>query len=120
MVPLTLFSDDTSGKSKKWHKFESWYLLFAGLPRQANGWHVNINFVCCSDSISSLDMARPISEDLARLENEGVEMYDAQSQEKVLVVAPLMLIICDNPHASELVNHLGSAANKFCRICEVR
>ena len=40
-------------------------------------------------------------------------------QEKVLVVAPLMVIICDNPHASELVNYLGSAANKFCRICEV-
>ena len=65
-------------------------------------------------------MARPISEDLARLENEGVEIYDAQSQEKVLVVASLMLIICDNPRASELANHLGSAANKFCRICEVR
>ncbi|KAL5516835.1 hypothetical protein EMCRGX_G002259 [Ephydatia muelleri] len=118
MVPSILFSDDTSGnKSKKWHKFESWYLLFAGLPRQANGRHVNIHFVCCSDSVSPLDMARPISEDLARLENEGVEMYDAQSQEKVLVVAPLMLIICDNPRASELANHLGSAANKFCRIC---
>ena len=41
-------------------------------------------------------------------------------QEKVLVVVPLMLIICDNPRASELVNHLGSAANKFCCICEVR
>lgn len=120
MVPLILFSDDTSGnKSKKWHKFESWYLLLAGLPRQANGRHVNIHFVCCSDSVSPLDMARPISEELARLENEGVEMYDYQSQENVLVVAPLMLIICDNPRASELVNHLGSTANKFCRICEV-
>ena len=42
-----------------------------------------------------LDMARPISEDLARLENEGVEMYDAQSQEKVFVVASLILIICE-------------------------
>ena len=43
---------------------------------------------------------------MANLENEGVEMYDAQSQKKVLVVAPLMLIICDNPRAFELVNHL--------------
>ena len=26
MLPLILFSDDTSGnRSKKWHKFESWY-----------------------------------------------------------------------------------------------
>eukprot|EP00731_Ephydatia_muelleri_P029726 Em0021g249a len=100
MVPLILFSDDTSGNKSR-----------------QMGWHVNVHFVCCSDSVSPSDMARPISEDLARLENEGVEIYDAQSQEKVLVVAPLMLIICDNPRASELANHLGSAANKFCRIC---
>ena len=26
MLPLILFTDDTSGnKSKKWHKFDSWY-----------------------------------------------------------------------------------------------
>ena len=37
MVPLILFSDDTSGnKSKKCHKFESWYLALAGLPRHLN------------------------------------------------------------------------------------
>ena len=34
-------------------------------------------------------------------------------------MAPLMSVICDNPRASELVNHLGSSANKYCRICEV-
>ena len=64
-------------------------------------------------------MVRPISEELEKLENEGVEMYDAQSQKKVLVVAPLMLILCGNQRVSELVNHLGSTANKFCHICEV-
>ena len=37
MVPLILFSDDTSGnRSKKWHKFESWFLSLAGLPRHLN------------------------------------------------------------------------------------
>ena len=46
-------------------------------------------------------------------------MHDALRQEKVLAVAPLVLIICDNPHASELINHLGGTANTFCRICEV-
>ncbi|KAL5477677.1 hypothetical protein EMCRGX_G024502 [Ephydatia muelleri] len=30
MLPLVLFADDTSGNhSKKWHKFESWYLKLA-------------------------------------------------------------------------------------------
>ena len=53
------------------------------------------------------------------LESEGVEMYDAKGSERVLVVAPLMIVICDNPRASELVNHLGSSANRYCRVCEV-
>ena len=37
----------------------------------------------------------------------------------VLVIAPLMCIICDNPRASELLNHLGSSALKYCRVCMV-
>ena len=56
-----------------------------------------------------LDMSKPISEDLVKLEKEGVIVYDALY--KVLVIAPLMCIICDNPRASELLNHLGSSAS---------
>eukprot|EP00731_Ephydatia_muelleri_P004491 Em0002g667a len=33
------------------------------------------------------------------------------------MIAPLILIICDNPRASELLGHLGSTALKYCRIC---
>ena len=37
MVPLILYTDDTSGnKSKKWHCFNSWSVLLAGLPREMN------------------------------------------------------------------------------------
>ena len=36
------------------------------------------------------------------LENEGIEVYDAFRQQNVLVVAPLMCIIADNPMASQL------------------
>lgn len=31
----------------------------------------------------------------------------------------LMCVICDNPRAAELMNHSGSSANKFCRMCMV-
>ena len=117
MVPLILFSDDTSGnRSKKWHKYESFYLLLAGLPRRDNMQHVNIHFICSSDSVTPLDMAEPIARELATLENEGAEVFDEYSNENVLVVAPLLLIICDNPRASELLNHLGSYANMFCHV----
>eukprot|EP00731_Ephydatia_muelleri_P028790 Em0020g434a len=118
MLPLILFSDDTSGnRSKKWHKFESWYLSFAGLPRHLNARIENINFVCSSDSVSPLDLSEPIAQQLTALETEGVFTFDASHQETVLVVAPLMCIVCDNPRASTLLNHLGSAALKHCPRC---
>eukprot|EP00731_Ephydatia_muelleri_P016898 Em0009g1322a len=120
MLPLILLSDDTSGnKSKKWHKFESWYLSLAGLPRSHNTRRDNIHFVCCSDKVSPIDLGGPIAQELTMLETEGTFVFDALYQEMVLVLAPLLCIVCDNPRASELLNHLGSAAIKFCRICMV-
>ena len=120
MVPLILFSDDTSGnKSRKWHKFESWYLALAGLPRHLNARLDNIHFVTCSDSVSALDLSIPIAKELTVMECEGKVAFDALYQEEVLVVAPLMCIVCDNPRASQLVNHLGSTALMHCRICTV-
>eukprot|EP00731_Ephydatia_muelleri_P033470 Em0030g27a len=70
-----------------------------------------------SDSVSPLDMAEPIAQQLTALETEGVFTYDALHQETVLVVAPLMCIVCDNPRASVLLNQLGSAALKHCPQC---
>ena len=120
MLPLILFSDDISGnQSKKWHKFESWYLSFAGPPRHLNARIENINFVCSSNSVSSLDLSEPIAQQLTALETEGAFTFDASHQETVLVVAPLMCIVCDNPRASELLNHLGSATLKHCPWCMV-
>eukprot|EP00731_Ephydatia_muelleri_P038964 Em1013g2a len=118
MLPLILFADDTSGnKSKKWHKFESWYLLLAGLPRHMNAKVENIHFLCSSDSMSALDMANPIADELILLEGSGLEVYDALHNEHVLVIAPILLFIADNPMASLLLNHLGGSAIKYCRIC---
>ncbi|KAL5488742.1 hypothetical protein EMCRGX_G017729 [Ephydatia muelleri] len=56
---------------------------------------------------------------LTLLETEGVVVYDAYYEENVLVIAPLLCVICDNPRASQLLNNLGGAANKYCRFCTV-
>ena len=53
------------------------------------------------------------------LETEGTCVFDALYQEMVLVLAPLLYIVCDNPRALDILNHLGSAAIKFCLICMV-
>lgn len=119
MMPLILFTDDTSGnKSKKWHQFDSWSLLLAGLPRHENSKMTNIHFICCSDVVSALGMAEGIVPELISL-SEGIEAYDAWQEKQVLVMSPLMCILADNPRASELLNHLGGSARRYCRMCMV-
>ena len=121
MLPLVLFADDTSGnRSKKWHKLESWFLRLAGLPSDLASRLENIFFICTSDNLSARELGKPIVEELAMLENEGIEVYDAFRQQNVLVVAPLMCIIADNPMASQLLNHLTGGVLKYCRFCMVR
>lgn len=120
-MPLILFTDDTSGnKSKKWHKFDSWSLMLAGLPRHENSKTSNIHFICCSDTASAMDMSATIVTELATIEKEGIEAYDAVMKQHVVVLAPLMCILADNPRASELLSHLGGSARKYCRMCMVR
>ena len=81
--------------------------------------HSNMHFICCSNKVETMTLAEPIVNSMLKLE-EGLPMYDAALQEEVLVVAPLFLIIADNPMASELCSHQGSKANKFCRMCMVK
>lgn len=121
IVPLNLFTDDVGGnQSKKWNKFDVWALLLAGLPHNMNSHLENIHFICASNQASCLEIAKPIVEDLLVLENDGVVMFDSLLKVDVLVVAPVLCIIADNPRASEVAGHAGNSAKKFCRICEVR
>ena len=64
-------------------------------------------------------MAHPLAEQLMSLKVEGVEVYDSYLQQNVLVVAPLLLLMADNPRAAELVSYMGSTTKIFCRICKV-
>ena len=63
-------------------------------------------------------MAGAIVEDLLLLE-EGVVMYDSALDREVFVVAPVLVIIADNPRHSELINHLGSSAKLICAAVHV-
>ena len=111
--------DDTSGnRSSKWNKFDSWCMTLAGLPQHMAGKPQHVHSISCSNNVSALDLAGPLVEDLLKLEN-GIHMYDASKGVEVLVLSPVMGLYCDNPLASKLLNHLGSSAAKFCRVCLV-
>lgn len=75
--------------------------------------------ICCSNECEVLDMSQPVVDDLLDLELHGITAYDAHLQEDMLVVAPLMCVLCDNPWHSEIMNHSGPSANLFYRICMV-
>ena len=120
MLPLILFTDDTSGnKSKQWNKFDSWCIKIAGLPNTENSKLSNIHLVSCSNQCPVMDMSKPLSADLLKLEVDGIEAFDAALGEEVILIAPVLCVLCDNPRHSEIMNHSGASANKYCRICMV-
>ena len=120
IVPILLYTDDSSGNiSKKWHAFNNWCFLLAGLPRHINSQLQNIHFICCSDRATVIEMAEPIAQELKYLESSGVVCYNGFLNCSVIVFPRVIGVMCDNPRASELLNHAGSTANKYCRMCLV-
>lgn len=99
VVPLHLYVDDTSGNRS--NKFNHWCFMLAGLPLHENTQLHNIHFVTCSNQVSALDMAGPIVSSLLQLER-GARMYDAHLQQEVLVIAPVLAVLADNPRHSEI------------------
>ncbi|KAL5518020.1 hypothetical protein EMCRGX_G003686 [Ephydatia muelleri] len=112
-----VFSDDTSGnKSKIWNKFDSYCIRLAGLSVKSNAQIHNIHFICTSNKAPVMEMAVPLVHELQSLE-EGILMFDALFNTNVIVIAPVISFLCDNPRAAEICNHRGSSTHKFCRIC---
>ena len=118
IVPILLYIDDTSGNiSKKWHAFNIWCFLLVGLPRHINSQLQNIHFICWSDRVTAIKMAEPIVHELKFLKSSGVLCYNGFLNCSAIVLACVIGVMCDNHQASELLNHAGSIANKYCCIC---
>eukprot|EP00731_Ephydatia_muelleri_P027586 Em0019g459a len=120
MAPISIFSDDTSGnKSKVWNKFNSWNFLLAGLSRKDNAKLHNIHFICASNKAPVMEMAVPLVQEFNALEREGIVVFNAFLQCKMIVVAPILSFLCDNPRGAEICSQLGATAVMYCRICRV-
>ena len=99
-------------------KSDMWCFMLAGLLRSENAKLHNIHFITCSNRVGVLEMASPVVEDLKQLE-KGVIDYDTFLQKEVFLISPVLAVLADNPRHSELLNHCGGSANKYCRICMV-
>lgn len=74
--------------------------------------------MCASNRVSAVSQMKPIVDDLLLLQ-DGIVMFDALWNQDVLVIAPVLACLCDNPRASEIVGHLRGNPNSFCRHCLV-
>ena len=52
-----------------------------------------IHLITFSDSVSSLlEMAKPIGQELTKLENEGMDVFDAALNRRVRIICPLLYV----------------------------
>ncbi|KAG2202531.1 hypothetical protein INT47_012525 [Mucor saturninus] len=118
IVPISLFSDDTSGnRSKKWNCFDTWTMNISALPLKISNEYENHFFICTSNhKITAMEMIEPLTNDLYNLE-KGMVMYDSQFKQNVFVISPVLFIRGDNVRQAEIALHKGSRATHPCRFC---
>jgi hypothetical protein len=64
-VPITLYSDDTSGNtSKQFNKHISFYFTLSGLPPNISNQEYNCHFLASSNIASVLEQSKSIVEEL--------------------------------------------------------
>ncbi|KAL0082119.1 hypothetical protein F4703DRAFT_1954272 [Phycomyces blakesleeanus] len=106
LVPLILWFDDTSGnKSKHYNISDSYLIYLAAMPLEMRSRQENTLFICTSDkNLIAIDMLDPIVNAFVKLEI-GIEVFSYDHNEYILLVAPLLLLIADNPRHSQLAKH---------------
>ncbi|KAL0097348.1 hypothetical protein J3Q64DRAFT_1693761 [Phycomyces blakesleeanus] len=106
IMPIILWSDDTSGnKSKQYNVFDSYLMYLAAMPLEVRSQQENTLFICTSDkNLKAVDMLGPIVNDFVKLEI-GIEVFSYDHNEYILLVAPLLLLMADNPRHSQLAMH---------------
>ncbi|KAI7890759.1 uncharacterized protein EV154DRAFT_481888 [Mucor mucedo] len=109
-------------KVKQYNPYESWFMNSAGLLFEDRSKRENACFIWTApktDGINALNIIPFIVDDLKVLE-KGVLMYSAEEKEMVLVTAPLMCIMADNPAHSDICGILGMTTVFPCRKCYFR
>ncbi|KAL5474767.1 hypothetical protein EMCRGX_G026770 [Ephydatia muelleri] len=93
--------------------------ISAGLSQKENAKLHNIHFICASNKAPLMEMVVPLVQEFNALEREGIVVFNAFLQCKVIVVAPILNFLCDNPSGAEICSQLGATAVMYCRICTV-
>lgn len=123
MTPVTLFSDDYSGnRSKQYTPYESWSMNFVAMSFEGRTKRENTFFIRTApktDGANALTVIPCIADDIKDLE-KGTLTFSEEENETVLVTAPLLFILAENPAHSNVCGILGSTTVFPCRKCYYR
>ncbi|KAH9813910.1 hypothetical protein DFH28DRAFT_1169954, partial [Melampsora americana] len=118
-VPITLYSDDTSGNVlKKWNKHMCYYFTLSALPPGMTHQVFNIHFLATSNKSSALELGDHIVDELNTLGKEGFVSYDISLDTEVLVMVLPLCHLGDSPMHAEITNTTNpSLTLNPCRMC---
>ncbi|KAJ7455176.1 hypothetical protein FB451DRAFT_1184503 [Mycena latifolia] len=120
-VPLWTYCDDTSGNvSKKWNKHNSILFTLAGLPRALTQMLYNIHFIATSNLSPPLEMIEAVVAMLREARKDGIEVWDCEYNEWILIIPWFLAFQGDNPMSSEFASHVGMKGKYFCRVCKAK
>ncbi|KAJ7705289.1 hypothetical protein B0H17DRAFT_1156769 [Mycena rosella] len=120
-IPLWTYCDDTSGNvSKKWNKHNSILFTLAGLPRALMQMLYNIHFIAISNLSPPLEMIEAVTAMLREAGKDGIEVWDCEYKEWILIIPWFLAFQGDNPMSSEFASHIGMKGKFFCRVCQAK
>ncbi|KAJ7884797.1 hypothetical protein B0H14DRAFT_2564195 [Mycena olivaceomarginata] len=113
-VPLWTYCDDTSGNvSKKWNKHNSILFTLAGLPRALTQMLYNIHFIATSNLSPPLEMIEAVTAMLREARDDGIQVWDCEYNEWILILPWFLAFQGDNPMSSEFASHVGMKGKFF-------
>ncbi|OAV85817.1 hypothetical protein PTTG_30248 [Puccinia triticina 1-1 BBBD Race 1] len=120
-VPITLYSDDTSGnQSKRWNKHISYYFTLGGLPPEMTNMEYNCHFIATSNVASALEIGEPIVAEINHLATQGSIAFDAGLKHEVLYMVVPLAFLADSPMSAEITSTFNPGqANNPCRMCHL-
>ncbi|KAA1073675.1 hypothetical protein PGT21_022199 [Puccinia graminis f. sp. tritici] len=120
-VPITLYSDDTSGNvSKQWNKHVSYYFTLSGLPPNHTNQEYNCHFISTSNVAGPLELAEQIVDEMNDLATNGHPAFDSSIHEEVLVMSVVLCFLADSPMHAEITSTPNpGSANNPCRMCKL-
>jgi hypothetical protein len=120
-LPITLYSDDTSGnKSKQWNKHISYYFTLVGLSPAHTNQEYNTHFLTTSNCATALEMAELVVDEMNEIATRGFTAYDSMLKSEVLVMSVVLCFLADSPmHAEATSTPYPGASNNPCRICKL-